>query len=48
MWILAALEDNGLGVLHSFDLYATPFPHVLGEEHRERWEFHRGDIKTTI
>lgn len=48
MWILAALEDNGHGILHSFDLYETPFPHVLGDSHRERWVFHRGDMQTTF
>ena len=48
MWILAALEDNGHGTLHSFDLFETPFPHVLGDSHRGRWEFHRGDMKTTF
>jgi len=48
MWILAALEDNGHGVLHSFDLFETPFPHVLGDSHRGRWEFHHGDMLTTF
>ena len=48
MWILAALEDNDNGVLHSFDLHETPFPHVLSDAHRGRWTFHRGDMKTTF
>jgi len=48
MWILAALNDNGHGVLHSFDVYETPFPHVLSDAHRGRWTFYRGDMKTTF
>jgi hypothetical protein len=48
LWILAALEDNGFGVLHSFDVFETQLPFVLDERHRNRWVFHHGDMAHTF
>ena len=48
LWILSALHRNGRGVLHSFDLFQTPYPDVLdaavGQRH---WRFTLGDVLKT-
>jgi hypothetical protein len=48
LWILMALHRNGRGVLHSFDLFQTPYPDVLdpalGQRH---WRFTLGDVLKT-
>lgn len=47
-WILHALQNNGLGTLHSYDLVEDStrvIPHHLAEG---RWQFYKGDIKENI
>ena len=49
MWLLAALgKNNNGGLLHSFDVYDTPFPVVLPEALRASWIFTRGDVHATF
>ncbi len=49
MWLLAALgKNNNGGLLHSFDVYDTPFPVVLPEALRASWVFTRGDVHATF
>jgi hypothetical protein len=48
LWILSALHHNKHGVLHSFDVFETQFPYVLGEDVRERWMFHKGNMQETF
>jgi hypothetical protein len=47
LWILLALEHNNEGRLYSFDFYKTPFPFVLDDSLRQRWEFYQGDMRNT-
>ena len=48
LWIIYALHMNGGGVLHSFDLFQTPWPDVLDAALREKhWRFTLGDVLKT-
>ncbi len=48
LWIVSALHRNGRGVLHSFDLFQTPFPDVLDPALAQRhWRFTLGDVLMT-
>ena len=48
LWLLAALAANGEGVLHSFDVYRTPFPPVLDASiEAKHWAFTLGDVYQT-
>ncbi|MEV1293882.1 class I SAM-dependent methyltransferase [Pseudonocardia sp. NPDC049635] len=46
-WMLSALRDNGHGHLHSFDLVDHVRRSVPPELARDRWTFHRGDVRDT-
>jgi hypothetical protein len=48
MWLIAALGANGGGTLHSFDVYATPFPDVLPPALAKQWVFVQGDVHATF
>jgi hypothetical protein len=48
LWILSALHHNQHGVLHSFDVFDTQFPYVLGDDVRARWVFHKGNMQQTL
>ena len=45
LWIVSALARNGGGLLHSYDLFKTPFPDVLDPALEARhWRFTQGDV----
>lgn len=51
--ILAALEKNGVGELHSIDLPGQPseqfdYGHLIPDEYRDRWELHLGDASEIL
>ena len=48
LWIIHALHKNGGGLLHSFDLFQTPWPDVLDPKLRDKhWRFTLGDVLQT-
>lgn len=51
--ILAALQKNGVGELHSIDLPGQPseqfdYGHLIPDEYRDRWELHLGDASEIL
>jgi len=48
LWLLSALGRNGNGTLHSFDVFATPFPAGLTPRLAEQWAFVQGDVHETF
>lgn len=52
-YILAALDENGRGQLHSIDLPEAPSEqfdhgHLIPEEYRDRWHLHLGDVRDVL
>ncbi|QSX01179.1 class I SAM-dependent methyltransferase [Haloterrigena alkaliphila] len=51
--VLAAMEENGGGTLHSVDLPDGPpgpfeYGHLIPDRCRDRWELHRGDAREVL
>lgn len=44
-WILRALRDNGMGMLHSYDIVAYALGNVPAELATGRWRFTAGDVR---
>ncbi|WP_254762887.1 class I SAM-dependent methyltransferase [Natrinema marinum] len=51
--VLAAMEENGGGTLHSVDLPGGPpgpfeYGHLIPDRCRDRWELHEGDAREVV